>query len=96
MSCIPIFTMEYIRATDAAKVIGCRRDDFNFTEECDNGSFVDLDLSDWKVEELETDIRWYENKFEDKYCQRLKNDLALVNCLRSRGYRDSIKVLVSW
>lgn len=96
MTCIPIFTMEYIRATDAAKAIGCRWSDFNFTEECENDSFVELDLSDWKVEELEADIKWYENKIEDKYCQRLKNDLALVNYLRSRGYPNSIKVLVSW
>lgn len=96
MKTVPIHYMEYITAREAAEVVGCQWDEFNFVEGCENETYATLYLADWKVKELEGDIGWYKNKFEEKYLKRCENELKLIKYLRNQGYQNDIQVYVEW
>ena len=67
-----------------------------FTECVENDSYVVLDLSEDRVEELKEDIDWQTGKGDSAYLRRLKNELDLVENFRNIGYTESILVYVSW
>lgn len=69
--------------------------DFEFVQMAENGSYVNLDLSDGAVEELWESIEWEVGKDTRRY-NRLKNEEALVKRLRDMGYRSDMLVYVSW
>lgn len=96
MKDIPVYKMDYIKATDAGDAVGCHWFDFIFTEMCENDSFCCLDLSDYRVEEINEEIKWNENRFNEATVQKYKNELKLVEYLRSKGYRSSVQVWISW
>jgi hypothetical protein len=67
-----------------------------FVECVENDSYVVLDLSEDRVDELKEDIEWQTGKGDSVYLRRLKNELNLVENFRSIGYTTSILVYVSW
>lgn len=67
-----------------------------FTECAENDSYVVLDLTEDRVEELKEDIEWQTGKGDSAYLHRLQNELDLVENFRNIGYTVSILVYVSW
>lgn len=67
-----------------------------FTECAENDSYVVLDLSEDRVDELKEDIEWQTGKGDSAYLHRLKNELDLIENFRNIGYTISILVYVSW
>ena len=70
--------------------------DCEFTQCVENDTYVVLDLTDDKVDELREDIEWYEGKGEQGILTRMRNELKIVEYFRSIGYNISILVYVSW
>jgi hypothetical protein len=67
-----------------------------FTEGVMNDSYVVLDLSEDRVNELKEDIEWQAGRGDNVYLRHLKNELNLIENFRSIGYTVSILVYVSW
>lgn len=93
MNDITIHTMKYITIYEASEVADCKCNEFFFAEECEENGHIVIGLADWRVEELEEDVKYYQDRkstFEYQYC---KNELKLVNYLRSKGYREAMYIL---
>lgn len=93
---ITVHTTHYISDHDIFDHFGTHYGDYTIFNECANDSFVFLNLSEEKLQELCEEIEYYQNKFEDNYIRQMKNEIDLINYLRSLGYTDSILVEICW
>ena len=98
MKDINVYKMEYIAEDEICEVMGVGSvvDDFTFVYDLSDGHFCFLPTSDSYLEELYEDVDWHTNKFEEDYVRRLKNEIKLVEYLRSKGYKNGMHVFVDY
>lgn len=72
--------------------------DCDFTQEVNNDSYVLLDLTLDRLEQLREDLEWQEGKGESgsRYARGLRSEIKIIEGLRDIGYEVSILVYVSW
>lgn len=80
---------------DITDELGIHMSECTLTEMAENGSYVIVDLSDERVEELKEDIEWELGK-SDLRLKKLKNDLRIIELLRSLVSCKSILVFIFW
>lgn len=93
---LTVNTAHYISANAIFDEFGTHYNDYSIFDECANDSFIWLDLSVDKVQELQEEIEFYDNKFEDNYVHQMQKEIELINYLRALGFTDSILIEVSW
>jgi hypothetical protein len=72
--------------------------DCDFAQEVNNDSYVLLDLTLDRLEQLREDLEWQEGKGESgsRYARGLRSEIKIIEGLRDIGYEISILVYVSW
>lgn len=95
MKDINVYKMDYITGDEICEVMGVDSiyTDFTFITDW-NDNFYFLPTSDNYLTELYEDVDWHTDKFEEDYVRRLKNEIKLVEYLRSKGYTNGIHVFV--
>ena len=93
MKDINVCKMEYITGDEICEAMNVDSiyTDFTFITDC-NGDFHFLSTSDSYLEELYEEVRWHTNKFEANYVRQLKNEIKLVEYLRSKGYKNGMHI----
>lgn len=92
---ISVRTLKYYDIQDICEHFGKRVRDFHFTRYCDDGVFAyfpcDKDTLHGIQEELE------DCEDEILYCERLRNDLMLINYFREElDVTDGVDIHVYW
>ena len=97
MENINIYKIDYITGDEVCEAMNVDSiyTDFTFVNDY-NDNFCFLPTSDSYLEELYEDVEWHTNKFEDDYVRRLKNEIKLVEYLRSKGYKNGMHVFVDY
>ena len=80
---------------DISAELGIHMSECSLTEMAENGSYISVDLSDEKVEELKEEIEWEQGKSELRL-KKLQNDLRIIEELRTLVPASSILVFVFW
>lgn len=80
---------------DITDELGIHMSECTLTEMAENGSYISVDLSDERVEELKEDIEWEHGKSDSRLI-KLQNDLRIIELLRSLVPCDSILVFIFW
>jgi hypothetical protein len=80
---------------DISAELGIHMSDCSITEMAENGSYITVDLSNERVEELKEEIEWEKGK-SDLRLRKLENDLRIIELLRSLVPCDSILVFIFW
>lgn len=80
---------------DISTELGIDMGECSLTEMAENGSYITVDLSDKRVKELKEDIKWEEGKSGSRF-EKLKNDLRIIELLRSLVPSDSILIFIFW
>lgn len=80
---------------DITDELGIHMSECSITEMAKNGSYITVDLSNERVEELKEEIRWEQGKSDLRF-KKLKNDLRIIKSLRALVPSDSILVFVFW
>lgn len=98
MKDINIYKMDYINEDEICEAMNVNSivNDFTFVYELNDGHFTFLPTSDSYLEDLYEEVRWHTNKFEDDYVRRLKNEIKLVEYLRSKGYKNGMSIFVDY
>lgn len=98
MKDINIYKMDYITGDEICEAMNVSSiiNDFTFIYELNDGHFCFLPTSENYLTELYEEADWHTNKFEDDYVRRLKNEIKLVEYLRSKGYTEGIHVFVDY
>lgn len=98
MKDIKVYKMDYINDDEICEAMNVNSilNDFTFIYDLGDGHFHFLPTSENYLTELHEDMEWHTNKFEDDYVRRLKNEIKLVEYLRSKGYTDGIHVYVDY
>lgn len=98
MKDINIYKMDYITGDEICEAMNVSSiiNDFTFIYELNDGHFPFLPTSEKYLEDLYQEVEWHTNKFEDDYVYRLKNEIKLVEYLRSKGYTEGIHVFVDY
>lgn len=80
---------------DISAELGIHMSECSITEMAENGSYITVDLSNDRVEELKEEIEWEKGK-SDSRLKKLENDFRIIELLRSLVPCDSILVFVFW
>ena len=80
---------------DITDELGIHMSECSITEMAENGSYITVDLSNERVEELTEDIEWERGKSDLRF-QKLQNDLRIIELLRTLVSSDSILVFIFW
>ena len=80
---------------DITDELGIHMSECSITEMAENGSYITVDLSNERVEELKEDIEWERGKSDLRF-QKLQNDLRIIELLRTLVSSDSILVFIFW
>ena len=70
--------------------------DCEFAQMAENGGYVVLDLTTDHIEDLREEIEWNKDKFFERYVERLKNELKVIDYFRGIGYDIEILVFIDW
>lgn len=76
---------------DISEELGIHMSECSITEMAENGSYITVDLSNERVEELKEDIEQGKGNLT-----KLKNDLRIIELLRSLVPSDSILIFIFW
>ena len=95
MNNINVYKMDYIAGDEVCEAMNVNSiyTDFIFMTDW-NDNFCFLPTSDAYLEDLYEEVDWHTNKFEDDYVRRLKNEIKLVEYLRSKGYKNGMHILI--
>lgn len=98
MKDINVYKMDYIAEDEICEAMNVSSiiKDFTFVYDLNDGHFTFLPTSENYLTELYEEADWHTNKFEDDYVRRLKNEIKLVEYLRSKGYTEGIHVFVDY
>lgn len=88
---VPTVTAKEIKQELNIDVYKCE-----FAQEAENDCYIILDLTEDHIDDLREEIEWNKDHFEDKYIQRMLNELHLIDYFRKLGYDMEILVYVSW
>lgn len=90
---VPVVNSWELEETYAVSIYDC-----DFTQEVENDSYVLLDLTLDRLEQLREDLEWQEGKGESgsRYARGLRSEIKIIEGLRTIGYEISILVYVSW
>lgn len=80
---------------DIADELGIHMTDCTITDMAENGSYITVNISNERIEELKAEIEWERGKSERRLV-KLQNDLRILELLRSLVPCDSILVFVFW
>ena len=80
---------------DISNELGIHMSECTITEMAENGSYITVDLSNERIEELKEDIEWERGKSESRLV-RLQNDLRILELLRSLVPSERILVFIFW
>ena len=97
-------TRLFIYYNDLCELVGDkehRLDTFYFTTEVKNGSYVSLDLSDWKLndlaERLKINYTFNSSYYGSNWREQFENSIKLINILRKEyGIKTSVLTYISW
>ena len=97
-------TRLFINYDDLCELVGDtkhRLDTFYFTTEVRNDSYVSLDLSDWRLndlaEDLEMDYAHNYSYYGSNWHEQFENSIKLINILREEyGIKTSVLTYISW
>lgn len=97
MNNINVYKMDYINGDEICEAMNVSSiyTDFTFIINW-NDNFYFLPTSENYLTELYEDVDWYTDKFEEDYVRRLKNEIKLVEYLRSKGYTNGIHVFADY
>lgn len=93
---IKITMQPTINMDNICEELGLHMSEFECTQMAENGSYIIFDCSDERVEDLSEELEWEKDKGYTRYFNRISNDYALINLLRSQGILDSVLIYVSW
>ena len=80
---------------DISNELGIHMTECTITNMAENGSYITVDLSNERMEELKEDIERERGKSERRLV-RLQNDLRILELLRSLVPSDHILVYIFW
>ena len=80
---------------DITDELGIHMSECSITDMAENGSYITVDLSNKRVEELKEEIKRERGKSELRL-KKLKNDLRIIESLRTLVPSDSILVFIFW
>jgi hypothetical protein len=72
--------------------------DCDFTQGVENDSYVTLDLTQDRVDELKEELEWQEGKGDGdmRYARGIRAELKIIEGFREMGYDTSILVFITW
>ena len=87
-----------VKASELEEVYDIDIFECDFTQEVHNDSYVILDLTAERLDQLYEDLEWWEGKGEggSRYARGLRSEIKIIEGLRAIGYEISILVYVSW
>ena len=95
---LKIHTEPVVNFDDISDELGIHMSECSFTEMAENGSYVILDLSDYRIEEIKEEIEWSEERHggPNKFSKKYRNDLRILEALREITSEEYVLVYVSW
>lgn len=94
---LKIQTAYVIDIENVCETFGTHMSDYEFCEGAENGSYRAVDCSDGNLQELYEDMSWYAGKLgENRYYNRINNEIKLIEQLRAFGHRGDVLVHVHW
>ena len=90
---VPVVNSWELEEAYAVSIYEC-----DFVQEVENDSYVLLDLTLDRLDQLREDLEWQEGKGESgsRYARGLRSEIKIIEGLRALGYEISILVYVSW
>ena len=67
-----------------------------FAQDAKNDSYTILDLTEDHIDDLREEIEWNKDRCEEKYVQRMLNELKLIDYFRKLGYDMEILIYGCW
>jgi DNA-directed RNA polymerase specialized sigma subunit len=91
-----IVNVPTVTAKEIKQELGIDACECEFAQDAKSDSYVILDLTEDHIDELREEIEWNKDHFEDKYIQRMLNELKLIDHFRKLGYDIEILVYGCW